>query len=340
MGRLLGITVVCSLAICGLRASVPNANAARRRPPVIARIAHNLVPLIRQDAHEHGPSAPTEVKITTRCCGRQLLAVYYRAPSEPFGGVGQFGVSGGYELQLETAGQSIRQIEVSSLATRNGDYQLGESTEPFRPFQWSIGHRSRGPQGWMSSISYDYGTSGWESLLPTGARERATAMAALREALALIQKARHHERVTAEDPPWPIAALRDAGSYYWGETEPTSFLWEGIRYPGHAEPIEIRISATGETVSVRFPAGVREPLIYCAHDDGPAYNAAANTKRPAPISYDGTFTATVGEKPDYPVQVVSGRFVGGEVYGTVHTLANGECGGTTTFAALVGGPAG
>ncbi len=113
------------------------------------------------------------------------------------------------------------------------------------------------------------------------------------------------------------------------------FLWEGTRYPGHTEPIELTISATGEAVSVRFPAGIHEPLIYCAHDDGPVHNAAASTKHLAPISYNGAFTATVGEKRDYPVQVVSGRVVGGEVYGAVHTLAEGECGGTTTFAAIV-----
>jgi hypothetical protein len=340
MGRRVGIAVFCCLAISGFPAGGASASAARRRSSLIARIAQDLAASIRQDARARGPSAPTEVKTTTRCCGRQLLAVFYRAPSERFGGLGQFGVSGGYELQLETAGRTVRGVKVSSLTTEKFDYRLGERAEPFRPFAWSISHSSRGPQGWMSEIGYSYGTFGWEVRLPDGTRERAPAMAAFRLALTVIRKAQRHERVIAEAPPWAIEGLRHAGSFYWGKTAPTPFLWEGTRYPGHAEPIEIMISATGEAASVRFPAGIHEPLIYCAHNDGPVYKAAASTTHPAPISSDGSFTAMVGEKPDYPVQVVSGRFVGGEVSGTVQTFAQGKCGGTTTFAAIVGGPAG
>jgi hypothetical protein len=334
------IAVVCSVAIATFAATAAGASAARRRSPFIAGIAYNLAASIRHDAHERGPTAPTEVKTTTGCCGRQLLAVFYRAPSERFGGLGQFGVSGGYELQLETAGGTIRAVKVSSLATKKLDYRLGESTELLRPFAWSISHYSRGAQGWMSVIGYDLGTVGWELRLPDGARERAPATAAFRLALTLTKKAQRHERVIVEAPSWAIEGLRHAGSFYWGKTGPTSFLSEGTRYPGRAEPIEITVSATGETASVRFPAGIHEPLIYCAHNDGPVYNAAASTSHPALIASDGTFTASVGERPDYPVQVVSGRFVGGEVYGTVQTVAQGECGGTTTFAAIVGGPAG
>lgn len=334
------LTVVCSVAISALLASAAGASASRQRPPLIARIAHDLAASIRRDAHERGPSAPTEVKTTTRCCGRQLLAVFYRAPSERFGGLGQFGVSGGYELRLETAGRTIREVEVSSLATEKLDYRLGESTEPLRPFAWSISRSSRDAQGWMSVIRYDLGTLSWELSLPDGARERAPAMAAFRLALTLVRNTRRHERVTVETPPWAIEGIRDAGRFYWGKTGPTSLLWKGTRYPGRAEPIEIIVSATGEAASVRFLAGIHEPLIYCAHNYGPIHNAAASTTHPARISSDGSFTATVGEKPDYPVEVVSGRFVGGEVDGTVQTVPQGECGGTTTFAAIVGGPAG
>jgi hypothetical protein len=269
-----------------------------------------------------------------------LLAVYYRAPSERFGGLGQFGVSGGYELQLETAGRNVRGIKVSSLATEKLDFRLGESTEPLRPFEWSISHRSRGAQGWTSEVGYNDGTHGWMLRLPDGARERAPAMAAFRGALAVIEKAQHHERVMAQVAPWPIEALHQAGATYSGETGPTSFMWEGTRYAGHGQPILITISATGEAVSVSFPAGAHAPLIYCALGDGLMYNLAASTKRPAPISPNGTFTATVGEKPYYPVQVVSGQLDGGNVHGTVDTLAERECGGTTTFAAIVGGPTG
>jgi len=340
MSRRVGIALLCTLVISGVPSGAANASAARRRPPLIAGVALDLAAVIRRDARVRGPRAPTEVKTTSKCCGRQLLALYYGASSERFGGLGQFGVSGGYELQLETVGRTIRGITVSSLATEKLGHRLGESTASLRPFELSINQSSSGHQGWNTEIAYNYGTLGWGVRLPEGAGEDAPVRAAYRLALTVIKKAQRHEQVRAEAAPWPIEGLRDAGNYYWGETEATSFLWQGIRYEGHPKPIEIMISASGEAVFVRFPAGVHEPLIYCPHDDGPIYKAAASTKRPAPISEDGTFTATVGEKPNYPVQVVSGRFVGGEVYGTVHTLAQGECGGTTTFGALVGGPMG
>ena len=57
-----------------------------------------------------------------------------------------------------------------------------------------------------------------------------------------------------------------------------------------------------------------------------------------PIASDGTFKAAVGERfaagPGAPaiVQLVTGRFSGGAVRGTIHTRA-GECGGVANFSA-------
>jgi hypothetical protein len=335
-----GSLAVGSVAAVGFLPGPATATPLRPRPPVIAEIAQKLAAVIRHDARERGASAATEVTVTRRCCGRRLLAVYHRAASDRFGGVGQFGVSGGYELQLETVGQSIRQVTVSSLATEKSGYRLGEQAELVRPYTFSISHFTSGRSGWSSEIGFDRGTLGWGLRLPRGTKERAPALAASRLAMSVIRNAQMHARVVDMAAPWPIEGLRHAGDHYTGQTEPVSFLWEGMRYQGHAEPIEIAISANGESASVSFPMGLHEPLLHCVRNDPPVYNAPTSTKRPVRISQDGTFTAQVGEKPDYPVQIVRGRFAEGEVSGTIQTLAEGECGGTTTFSAIVDGTGG
>jgi hypothetical protein len=142
-----GRLAVGSVAAVGFMSGPATATPLRPRPPVIAEVAQKLAAVIRHDARGRGASAATEVTVTRRCCGRRLLAVYHRAASDRFGGGGQFGVSGGYELQLETVGQSIRRVAVSSLATEKSGYHLGERAELARPYTFSISRFTSGRSG-------------------------------------------------------------------------------------------------------------------------------------------------------------------------------------------------
>ena len=81
-----------------------------------------------------------------------------------------------------------------------------------------------------------------------------------------------------------------------------------------------------------FPSS--HPLLYCNTTE----QLHSQSTKAASISGSGSFQATINERfksgPGAAaiVQVVSGRFSGGSVSGTVHTEA-GECGGSTSFSA-------
>jgi hypothetical protein len=99
-------------------------------------------------------------------------------------------------------------------------------------------------------------------------------------------------------------------------------------------PITLKVSSDGQTVRVGFPSPY--PLFYCPV----GIQLRAQITSPAPISSNGGFTATVVDKlnpePAVPVkQIVTGRFSGHTVTGTIRTKA-GNCGGTATFAAKAG----
>jgi hypothetical protein len=96
--------------------------------------------------------------------------------------------------------------------------------------------------------------------------------------------------------------------------------------------IILRVSGSGRTVTVRFTSN--SPVLYCNTNK----TLAVQSTKPARISSSGTFRASISERfsagPGAPpiVQVLSGRFSGHTMSGTIHTEA-GECGGVATFSA-------
>jgi hypothetical protein len=96
--------------------------------------------------------------------------------------------------------------------------------------------------------------------------------------------------------------------------------------------ISLRVSGNGSTVTVHFSSA--SPVLYCNTQK----KLQVQKPKPARISSSGSFKASIEERftagPGAPsiVQVVSGRFSGGSVSGTIDTNA-GECGGVSTFSA-------
>ena len=125
-----------------------------------------------------------------------------------------------------------------------------------------------------------------------------------------------------------------AGKTYQGRTGSTGVDSEGHthRLNAAASAISLRVSSNGRSVTVRFPSS--RPLLYCNTTE----QLHSQSTKGALISGSGSFSATVDERfksgpgASAIVQVVTGRFSGGSVRGTVRTQA-GECGGTTSFSA-------
>jgi hypothetical protein len=95
--------------------------------------------------------------------------------------------------------------------------------------------------------------------------------------------------------------------------------------------ISLRVSSNGTSVTVRFSSPY--PVLYC--ETGKAL--VSQSTRPARIS-GSTFTAAIGQRFSYGpgppgiVQLVSGRFSGRSVSGTIRTEA-ADCSGSTSFYA-------
>ena len=96
--------------------------------------------------------------------------------------------------------------------------------------------------------------------------------------------------------------------------------------------IALAVAGSGKTVTVRFTSAF--PVLFCR----PSKQLSSQTTKPAKISANGSFRATISERfaagpgPAAIVQVVSGRFSGRTVKGTIHTEA-AECGGVSSFSA-------
>lgn len=92
------------------------------------------------------------------------------------------------------------------------------------------------------------------------------------------------------------------------------------------------VSRNGRSVTAKF--STNHPFLYCRV----AQQLKQQSTKAASISSSGSFTATIGQKfvvqPGDPAitQVITGRFSGKRVSGTIKTLA-GECGGTASFSA-------
>jgi hypothetical protein len=123
------------------------------------------------------------------------------------------------------------------------------------------------------------------------------------------------------------------GKTYEG-TMPTRGVSEGHHLGTNTNgKIVLRVSASGKRVSVRFTSSA--PLLYC-HAQGTIH---VQTTHAASISRSGAFKASVGERfaagpgPPGILQVVSGRFSGRSVHGTITTHAGEYCGGVASFSA-------
>jgi hypothetical protein len=96
--------------------------------------------------------------------------------------------------------------------------------------------------------------------------------------------------------------------------------------------ISLRVSSNGTSVTVRFSSPY--PVLYC--ETGKAL--VSQSTKPARISGSGTFTAAIAQRFSYGpgppsiVQVVSGRFSGRNVSGTIRTEA-ADCSGSASMYA-------
>lgn len=96
--------------------------------------------------------------------------------------------------------------------------------------------------------------------------------------------------------------------------------------------IVLRVASNGKSVTVRFSSS--SPVLYC----NTTKKLQVQTTKSARISSSGSFTASIDERfasgpgPPAIVQVVSGRFSGGSVSGSIQTNA-AECSGRASFSA-------
>lgn len=124
-----------------------------------------------------------------------------------------------------------------------------------------------------------------------------------------------------------------------GKTYEGSAPSSGISQEGHHRlklraggNIVLRVAGDGRSVSVRFSSS--SPILYC----NTTKTLKLQSTKSARISGSGTFSAAIAERfaagpgPPAIVQVVSGRFSGRTVNGTIHTSA-AECSGTASFSA-------
>ncbi len=132
-----------------------------------------------------------------------------------------------------------------------------------------------------------------------------------------------------------LAAQALRGKTYSGAAASTGVNSEGQKQPLRVTgPIVLTVAPNGKTVTVRVPSP--NPILYCRLEQQLRYQST----KPAKISASGSFRASISQRlaagtgPAGIVQVVTGRFSGRKVTGTIHTEA-GECGGVASFSATV-----
>lgn len=124
------------------------------------------------------------------------------------------------------------------------------------------------------------------------------------------------------------------GKTYEGAAPTTGITAEGhhrvaLRAGGK---IILRVASNGKSVKVRFSSS--SPVLYCRT----AQTLQVQVTKAARISSSGSFRASINERfkagPGSPgiVQVVTGRFSGGVVHGTITTIAE-PCSGSASFSA-------
>jgi len=129
-----------------------------------------------------------------------------------------------------------------------------------------------------------------------------------------------------------------AGGPLRGRTYQGASPSSGTDVEGHHKQLQpagniiLRVSGNGRSVSIRFTGPY--PILYCISEQQ-MHNQSTT---PTTISGNGTFRATVHERytpgagESSIAQVITGRFSGRTVRGTIHTQA-AECGGATSFSA-------
>jgi len=124
------------------------------------------------------------------------------------------------------------------------------------------------------------------------------------------------------------------GKTYKGSTSTTGSEAEHHKVKVASHAITLKVASNGKKVSVKISFG--KPLFYCSTQQ---QTKVAETS-PAKISANGSFKATIQERftksvgPAPITQVVTGRFSGSKVSGTIRTEA-AECSGSTSFSAHV-----
>jgi hypothetical protein len=122
------------------------------------------------------------------------------------------------------------------------------------------------------------------------------------------------------------------GRTFRGNTPATGTDSEGHPKRIASVTISLRVASDGRSVTVRFLSST--PILYC----GNQLQIHSEVTKPVPITHSGSFRARVGEKfgsgPGETAvrQVVTGRFSGRTVKGTIRTEP-AECGGVTSFVA-------
>lgn len=131
-----------------------------------------------------------------------------------------------------------------------------------------------------------------------------------------------------------LAAGPLKGKTYEGAAPSSGIEKEGHRLRTHATGIIIlQVSRSGRSLTVRFSSSA--PVLYCNTQQG----VQRQSTKPASISRSGAFKAAVGERfaagpgPPGIVQVVTGKFSGRTVRGTIRTQASDFCSGVATFSA-------
>ena len=127
------------------------------------------------------------------------------------------------------------------------------------------------------------------------------------------------------------------GKTYVGQTASTGTNSAGrhLRLHPSASPVSLSVAHNGKTVTIHLSS--HYALFYCVTTEA----LYGQSTKPAKISSNGSFRATVGERftagagPPPVTEIVSGKFSGRRVSGTILTEAP-PCGGTTTFSASAG----
>jgi hypothetical protein len=124
-----------------------------------------------------------------------------------------------------------------------------------------------------------------------------------------------------------------SGKTYRGHTGSSGTNREGYHLTLSPSTISLSVGSNGKAVYVRFSAS--SPILYCETSE----HLHTQSTKWAPISHSGSFRATIAERLSTgtsgaaPItQVISGKFSGHTVKGTVQTQA-AECSGTTSFSA-------